>query len=110
MKNYISAPDGASFVAPYAVASGGGALIGPGLFGVAKITIASGQSGPFELRGIFQMPKAAGAIAVGAKIYWDNTAKVLTTTATSNTHVGAAAAAAAAGDATVLAYLPGIAI
>lgn len=110
MRNYISDPDGASFVAPYAVASGGGALIGPGLFGVAKIAIASGQRGPFELRGIFKLPKASGAISDGAKLYWDNTARVLTTTSGSNTYVGAAAAAAATGDATVLAYLPGIAI
>ena len=37
----------------------------------------------------------------GAKLYWDNTNKVLTTTASGNTIVGVAAAAAASGDATV---------
>ena len=45
------------------------------------------------------MPKATGAVSQGAKLYWDNTNKVLTTTASGNTIVGVAAEAALSGDA-----------
>lgn len=43
-------------------------------------------------------PKAAGAIALGAAVYWDATAGNVTTTATNNTLLGHAIQAMAAGD------------
>jgi predicted RecA/RadA family phage recombinase len=43
----------------------------------------------------------------GQKLYWDNTAKKLTTTAAGNTLVGAAAQAQAAGDSVGRALITG---
>jgi predicted RecA/RadA family phage recombinase len=42
--------------------------------------------------------KAVGAIAQGAKLYWDNTAKVFTTTASSNPYMGRVRQAALSAD------------
>ena len=86
--------------APVAVASGGGALVGA-IFGVAKTNIAQGQRGPFCLTGKFEMPKDANAIAEGARVYWDNTNKVMTATANGNTLVGVATLAVLAATTTV---------
>ena len=46
------------------------------------------------------VPKAAGAIAPGDKIYWDDTAKNFTTSSSATVLCGYALAAAGAGDAT----------
>lgn len=91
---------------------GDGRLIGT-MFGVvlsltrAGQTVFSNQASAqgdiaiVALNGVFSLPKASGAITLGAKLYWDATAKNLTTTTTSNTFVGYAFAAAASGDTTV---------
>ena len=74
--------------APYAVTSGDGCLVGS-LFGVANTTAAI--STPVELcrLGVFPIPAvAADTAVVGAKAYWDNTAKKITTTLSANTLVG----------------------
>jgi predicted RecA/RadA family phage recombinase len=92
--------------APYARNSGEGALIGT-IFGVAMATLANAERGIFAVQGCFELAKASGAITEGAKVYWDNTAKNVTTTSTSNTLIGAAIEAAASGDATVKVRLNG---
>ena len=100
MKNFLGHSNDQMLTAPVAVASGGGALIGA-IFGVAKTNIAQGQRGPFCLTGKFEMPKDANAIAEGARVYWDNTNKVITATANGNTLVGVATLAALAATTTV---------
>ena len=98
MKNYISDGDVVSAAAPYDVASGGGALIGS-LFGVAVDTALSGTSVQLKTTGVFTLPKATGqAWTYGAKLYWDDSNKNCTTTASGNTLIGVALAAAASGD------------
>lgn len=93
--NYVQEGDTLTLAAPYVVASGGGALIGA-LFGVALATLANGASGEFMLEGVFDLAKtSAQAWTVGAKIYWDDTNKVCTTTSAGNTLIGVAVAAAA---------------
>lgn len=99
MNNYLGKSDDQMLTAPYAVASGGGALVGA-IFGVAKINIAQGVRGPFSLVGKFALPKDGNAIAEGARVYWDNTNKRVTATSTNNTLIGVATFAALAGDAT----------
>lgn len=95
MKNFIQEGDILNLPAPYAVSSGDGALIGS-IFGVATVTLANGVSGSFAREGVFALKKtSAQAWTVGAKIYWDNTAKECTTTSTSNTLIGTAVEAAA---------------
>ena len=97
MKNFVQPGANLTLPAPYDCASGGGALIGS-IFGVASNVVESGDDGVFVTEGVFDLPKAASqAWAVGAKIYWDNTAKNLTTTSASNTLVGVAVAAVGGG-------------
>lgn len=105
--NYIQEGDTLVLAAPYDRLSGEGALIGS-LFGVALATVASGANGTFTTQGVFQLPKtSAQAWTVGAKIYWDNTNKECTTTATSNTLIGCAVEAAANPSATGIVRLNG---
>ena len=97
MKNYIQEGDRIALAAPYAVSSGGGALIGA-VFGVAVTDLANAEVGTFALEGVYTLPKATGAATLGAKAYWDNTNKNVTATSTSNTLVGVFVAAYASGD------------
>ena len=109
MKNYVSDGDALSLPAPYAVASGAGALIGS-IFGVAQAAYASGATGQFQLEGVFDLPKpGTQAWTVGAIIYWDDTAKNCTTVVSTNKKIGAAvlAVGAGAGETTGRVYLPG---
>lgn len=88
-KNFIQEGDTCDLPAPYAVTSGDGALIGA-LFGVALVDLAINVVGSFAIEGVFNLAKVqAQAWTVGQKIYWDNTAKLATSTATTNTLIGA---------------------
>lgn len=75
--------------------------------GVAGEDIAAGETGHLHVVGVFEMEKASGAVTMGAALYYDATAKKITTTATSNTPAGYAAAPAASADETVLVKLLG---
>lgn len=98
MKNFIQHGDSLELAAPYDVASGAGALVGA-IFGVAVATVANGAIGVFAIEGVFDLKaKTTDTATVGAKAYWDNTNKEITTTATGNTLVGAFTAAKASGD------------
>lgn len=82
------------------IASGDFVVIGI-VGGFAQTNIANGDTGAVLLEGVFEVPKAAGAITQGAKLYWDATAKNWTTTAASNVSYCFAFNAALSGDATV---------
>jgi predicted RecA/RadA family phage recombinase len=98
MKNFIQQGDNLTLTSPYDVASGGGFLVGS-IFSVASAAAKSGEAVVGVTKGVFALAKATGeAWTVGAKLYWDNTNKRLTTTASSNTLVGVATAAAQSGD------------
>jgi len=108
MKNYIQRGDDLTLAAPYDVDSGDGVLIGS-IFGVAAIDAASGDDVDISTRGVFSLAKAGVAVTLGAPIYWDDTAKVVTTDDDSggNPKIGAAVAAAADVAATVAVRLNG---
>lgn len=90
MKTYIQPGHAVTLSAPFAVVAGDGLLVGS-LFGIAMHDAASGAEVETQLTGVVDMAKAASqAWSVGAKVYWDNTAKVATTTATNNTLIGVA--------------------
>lgn len=111
MKNFRHRGDTCSFVAPAAVASGGGFQVGR-LFAVANTDAAQGAEVEGDVTGVFVMPKsnAAGTDATaGALAYWDNTAKVVTKTAGSNLLIGAFTRDCLAADATCVVRLNGIA-
>ncbi len=102
MKNYVQAGKTLSLAAPYAVSSGGGALVGS-IFGVAASDVAGGAEGEFQVEGVFDLARETGADtawSVGDLIYWDNTNKRATKTSTGNKLIGVAVKAAADTDAT----------
>lgn len=90
MKGFFKSGDTVELTAPYAVASGAGALVGT-IFGIAVAAVASGAIGSFMLVGIHKGAKVGSqAWTEGAAIYWDNTNKYWTTTSAGNTKVGIA--------------------
>jgi predicted RecA/RadA family phage recombinase len=107
MKNYVSEGDVISFAAPYARTSGQGAKVG-NLFGVACNDVANGATGQFKTKGIFDLTcLGTDTTTVGAVLYWDDTNKRLTTTASANTRVGVALEAKANGPTVVRCLLDG---
>lgn len=94
MKNYIKEGEFLTLTAPYAVSSGGGALVGS-LFGVAVADVANGAEGEFAVCGVYELPKLTTANtggAQGVKAYWNAGAKRITAVSTDNTLVGCFAA------------------
>lgn len=110
MRNFIKGGENVNVTLPYKVGPGGGVQVGAALFGVAPQGGEQNTVAAIETVGVFSLPKAAGAVSVGDKLYWDNAAKNLTKTAAGNIYVAVAARDAAAGDATVVVRLNGVAI
>jgi predicted RecA/RadA family phage recombinase len=107
MKNFIQPGGTISLTAPYTVLSGAGLLVGA-IFGVASFDAAINETVEAQLTGVFELPKTSAlAIAVGDRLYWDNTAKLVNKTSSGNTLVGAAVSDAANPSATVLVRLNG---
>lgn len=71
---------------------------------IAHLDIAAGETGSIAFHGgVYVFPKAtSGGSAIGDNVlvYWDATAKVITTTATANKRLGYTFGASADGDAT----------
>jgi predicted RecA/RadA family phage recombinase len=107
MKNYIQAGGVITVLAPYVVASGQGVQVGA-LFGIAAYDAAQGAPVEIKREGVFDVSAVTADTATqGAKIYWDNTARKLTTTATNNTLVGAVTVAKVGTDITARVLLDG---
>ena len=93
MKNYTQHGNIVSLLAPYAVASGDGLLVGA-LFAVATSAAANGAEVEALTNGTVQITAlSTDTGSVGAKVYWDNTNKRVTTTASGNTLIGCLMAA-----------------
>jgi predicted RecA/RadA family phage recombinase len=98
MKNFVQPGDLIEVTAPYAVVSGAGLLVGS-LFGVAVNAAALSAEATIATTGVFTLAKATGAAwTVGQRLYWDDTAKNVTGTASSNKLIGVATAAAGSAD------------
>lgn len=96
MKNFIQRGDVLTLTPAADVLSGVGYLFGVGLFGVAVADTLSGTPGAFITEGVVNMPKTSAlAIAVGDRVYWDATNKVVNKTATAQQCIGIAVEAAA---------------
>jgi predicted RecA/RadA family phage recombinase len=101
MKNFVRYGGRIPLVAPAGgVVSGLGYLIGA-LFCVAEASAAAGETFTGQIDDVVTLPKATGALAQGALVYWDNTAKNVTATSAGNTKIGYAAAAQISADTTV---------
>lgn len=105
MKTFVQSGDVIAATAPHAVLAGGGAKIGS-IFGIAQSDAASGAAVQLATRGVFTVAKEAPlVIAAGDKLWWDDTNKRLTKTASTNLLVGVAAEAAVSAATTVTAFL-----
>lgn len=97
-RNYVQDGENLTVTAPYAVASGAGVLVGAALFGIALAAAASGAQVVMATEGVWDVSiLSTDVVAAGDLLYWDNTNKRLTTTATGNLKVGVAVADKAAG-------------
>jgi predicted RecA/RadA family phage recombinase len=103
MKNYIQKGDSIEFVAVGAIASGAIVEVGA-LAGVSAGTYAIGDKVVVSLCGVYEVPKVAGAVTLGAKLY-SNASGSATTTVDTNVFLGYAFSAQNSGDATVLVRL-----
>ncbi|NRA40482.1 MAG: DUF2190 family protein [Planctomycetes bacterium] len=71
--------------------------------GVANRQIATGQLGVINVKGIHQVTKnTAEAIAIGTKVYWDDSNKEVVTDPTGNEVMGYAAQETFVADTTIL--------
>lgn len=102
MKNFIQDGDRLDLTPAAAVSAGQGYLFGAALFGVAMNDVAANAQGVFIVEGVVDMAKTAGlAIAVGDRVFWDATNKVVNKTTTAQQQVGIAVEASASGASTV---------
>jgi predicted RecA/RadA family phage recombinase len=100
MRNYVQPGDSLALTVPYTggVTSGQGVLVGA-IFGVAAVDGAQNAVIECQTMGVFDITKEpALAITAGARLFWDNTNRRLTTTATGNFQVGIATVAALGAD------------
>lgn len=101
MKNWIQSGSPIELLAPYDRLSGQGLKVGT-LFGVATHDALSGAAVQVVTEGVVELNKlSTDVVTQGAALYWDDSAKRLTVTNTSNLFVGHAIAAAGNGVATV---------
>ena len=103
MRNYVQPGNSLAIAVPYAggILSGQGVLVGA-LFGVAAVDGAQNAVIEAATQGVFDLTKEpALAITAGARVFWDNTNRRVTTTATGSFSIGIATQAALAADATV---------
>jgi predicted RecA/RadA family phage recombinase len=110
MRNYVQKGDTITLAAPYEVASGAGLLVGS-IFGVASGAAANGATVEAVTKGVFDL-KAKGTDTgnPGAKVYWDNTAKECTVTATDNSLIGVLLVAKTNGQTTMRVRLNGVSV
>lgn len=108
MRNFIQPGHMVTVPAPSGgVVSGAGVLVGS-LFGVAATTAAEGHPVELATTGVYELPKATGAVTLGAPLFWDTTPGRLTTVAADGVLVGAATEAADSGAATARVRLNGV--
>jgi predicted RecA/RadA family phage recombinase len=87
---------------PGADVAAGDVVVQGDLVGVARVEIKAGKLGALAVDGVHDFAKNTGvAYTVGQFLYWDDTANVVTTTATGNKLIGKVVRAAASADTTV---------
>jgi predicted RecA/RadA family phage recombinase len=99
--NHIQPGEVITYTATAATAAGAGVKIGS-LIGVSLVNLAAGETGSVAIDGVWRLPKlASDNMTQGAPVYWDDTNKRLTLTASGNTLAGNVIEAAAASTTTV---------
>ncbi|MBK5927227.1 DUF2190 family protein [Rhodobaculum claviforme] len=91
------------------IASGAGLIVG-NIFGIAAYSAAEGDPLELATTGVYKLPKASAAVlTVGARVAWDNIAKVVTTPAAGRFPIGIATEAAGNAITSVAVRLDGVA-
>ena len=110
MKNYVSEGHVVTLTAAYDVTSGQGLLVGS-IFAVATGDALTDAKVEALTVGVMTLPKlSTDVVAQGAKIYWDDTNKECTVTASGNKLIGAALTAAGNGASSVKIRLNGVTV
>jgi predicted RecA/RadA family phage recombinase len=95
MKTYVQNGEVLTLTAPYDVAAGAALKVGA-IVGIATSAALSGATVEAITTGVVDVAKvSAQAWTQGQAIFWDDSAKLATTTSTSNTLMGVATVAAA---------------
>lgn len=97
MNTQVSPGKSIEVTAPSGGYTSGQPVLQGSLVGISANSYAQGDTAVIWLIGAHTVAKAAETWAVGDKLYWDDTNKVFTKTATNNTFAGYAYAAAASG-------------
>lgn len=98
MKKFVEPGEAVELLAPYDVLSGAGFKVGQ-VFAVATHDALSGAPVVGQRLGVIDITKTSAlTFAQGALLYWDNSAKLVVTTATSNLLIGAALKAGVSGE------------
>lgn len=101
-QNYVESGDVLDYTAGSGETINSGDLVIKGdIIGVALGKATEGQTVAIRCEGVFTLPKATGAITLGAKVYWVTADSNVSTTASGNTLIGVAWGAQASGDTTV---------
>ncbi len=93
MKNFIKTGNYITFTAAAAVSSGDAVFQGA-IFGIAATDAETGEDFEAAVTGVFELPKASGALTKGQKVYWNTSNSNVTGTASGNTLIGAVISAA----------------
>jgi predicted RecA/RadA family phage recombinase len=89
MQNYVHKGETLTILAPRAVNSGDGVLLGS-IFGIARFTAAISTSVEVLRIGVHDLAKDTSTFSSGDKVYWDDTNHVATSASTGNREIGAA--------------------
>lgn len=96
MKNHVQPGHVLTFIGAAGGHLSGDLVVIGSMFGISTGNVSEDAEGELALGGVYALPKvSAQAWTQGVKLYWDATAKLVTSVSTANTYIGVAAAAAA---------------
>ena len=108
-KNFIQPGRVVTLVAPTGGVLSGQAVQVGALFGIAALDAIGGADVEVALEGVWELPKAAVAIAQGAPVFWDAaTGNVAANIGVSNALIGGATEARGTSDLTIRVRLNGV--
>jgi predicted RecA/RadA family phage recombinase len=113
MRNFIQDGETVTLTAPAVTGCKSGDLIVVGaIAGVAAYDAAAGDEVECVTEGVFELPKAAGQITEGQRVWFDNTTNhnVVNASAAGLFAIGAAVKGAGTNDTTVRVRLDGVAV
>ena len=102
MRNFVQIGNTISIPAVTVAVPAGGVYLAGALIGISHNSAEIGDPVDLALVGVYELPKVgADVVALGGAVYWNATAKLVTTTASGNTKLGVAIEAAGSGIGTV---------